>query len=110
MLLKIACIIIIFLWIDAIVYGVLYYREVTKEDREYAKELKEAKKRRKLEAKEKAQKLKESGFSLDKRKEKNEKSEKKKTKPSWRFRLLIAFPCLLILWIIYFLLKGLIFS
>lgn len=107
MLLKIACIIIIFLWIDAIVYGVLYYREITKEDREYAKELKEAKKRRKLEAEEKAQKLKESGFSLDKKKEKNEKSDKKKTKPGLRFRLLIAFPCLIIFWFIYMLIASL---
>lgn len=107
MLLKIACIIIIFLWIDAIVYGVLYYREVTKEDREYAKELKEAKKRRKLEAEEKAQKLKESGFSLDKKKERNEKSEKKKTKPGRRFRLIIAFPCLIIFWFIYMLIASL---
>lgn len=106
MLLKIACIIIIFLWIDAIVYGVLYYREITKEDREYAKELKEAKKRRKLEAEEKAQKLKESGFSLDKGKEKNEKSDKKKTKPGLRFRLLIAFPCLIIFWFIYMLIAS----
>lgn len=107
MLLKIACLIIIILWIDAIVYGVLYYREITKEDREYAKELKEAKKRRKLEEKEKLQKLKESGFSLDSKTEKNRAKEKKKTKPSWRFRLIIAFPCLIIFWFIYMLIASL---
>lgn len=107
MLIKIACIIIIIFGIDAIIYGVIYYRNITKEDREYAKELKDAKKRWKLEAEEKAQKLKESGFSLDKKKGENEKSEKIKTKPSWRFRLIIAFPCLIIFWFIYMLIASL---
>ena len=53
MLIKLACIIIIGFGIYYIIRGILYYRAITKEDREYAKELKEAKKRWKLEEKEK---------------------------------------------------------
>ena len=96
MLIKLACIIIIGFGIYYIIWGILYYRAITKEDREYAKELKEAKKRWKLEEKEKLQKLKESGFISESMPKKNKVKEKIKTKPSWRFRLIIAFPSLLI--------------
>jgi hypothetical protein len=96
MLIKIACIIIIIFGIDAIIYGVIYYRNITKEDREYAKELKDAKKRWKLEEEERLQKLKEEGLILESMPKKNKVKEKIKTKPSWRFRIIIAFPCLLI--------------
>jgi ATP/ADP translocase len=75
MLVSLACLVIIGIGIYCVVYGIIYYREITKDDREYAKELKEAKKRRKLEAEEKAQKLKESKI------EKKKLSEIKTGKP-----------------------------
>lgn len=107
MLIKLACLVIVCAWIYGLIEWIIYYREITKEDREYAKELKEAKKRWKLEEEERLQKLKEDGLILESMPKKKEVKEKIKTKPSWRFRLIIAFPCLLIFWFIYMIIASL---
>lgn len=103
MLVTLACLVIVCAWIYGLIEWIIYYREITKEDREYAKELKEAKKRWRLEEKEKLKKLKEGEAIEENVPKKNKVKEREKTKTPWRFRLIIAFPCMLIFWIVYIL-------